>query len=291
MGNFSRTFLTRTATAVVFVAIMLVGLLLNRYAFLGLFVLIAAGCLIEYQRLSDLMRRQFSGERLVSKNNPVHRIAMWLGVMGILLMGLGEALSSHIFRMDAVGLDALMLSFVLIPLSDLFVGRFHFVSVLLSLIGCLYVGLAPALMIYFRWQQLHAALQWLPVIIVGCVWINDTMAYLIGSWLGKHKLWPAVSPGKTWEGTLGGVICTVLLSWVAAGIWPVFRKVDWMMVAALVSVFGTLGDLLESRLKRMAGVKDSGHLMPGHGGLLDRFDSLLVATPVVWIYVRIWMLS
>jgi len=289
MSTFSRTFITRSITAVVFVAIMLMGLLLNRYSFLILFILISAGCMVEYQQLMHLVMVRFSKSKEVEKPNPVQRIAMWLGVSGILLMGVGGALPAHSLRIDVIGFDVLMISFVLIPLSDLFIGSFRWVSALFSLIGCLYVGLAPAFMIYFRWQQVNKDVQWIPVIIIGCVWVNDTMAYLTGSLLGKHKLWPAVSPGKTWEGTLGGILCTVALSFVASWIWPLFNQWHWMSIALLVGISGTLGDLLESGWKRMAGVKDSGRLMPGHGGMLDRFDSLLVATPIVWLYIHVWM--
>ncbi|SFV30840.1 phosphatidate cytidylyltransferase [Thermoflavifilum thermophilum] len=290
MGTLSRTFFTRSITAVVFVAIMLLGLLLNRYSFLVLFTIIAVGCLWEYQQLTNLIMMVVSDNSKGKKRNLINQIAMWLAVMGILLMAMGLASSVQSPRVDAIGLDILMISFVLIPVSELFIGQFRFAFVMLSLAGCLYVGLAPALMIYFRWQQMHASLQWIPVIIIGCLWVNDTMAYITGSLLGKHKLWPAVSPGKTWEGTLGGIVCTMLLALVASEIWPLFSKWHWIMIALLVGIFGTMGDLLESALKRMAGVKDSGQLMPGHGGLLDRFDSMLIAVPVVWLYVHIWML-
>jgi phosphatidate cytidylyltransferase len=126
----------------------------------------------------------------------------------------------------------------------------------------------------------------IPVIIIISIWINDTMAYIVGSLIGKTPL-SKISPKKTWEGTIGGIILSVivvgLISYFVFDLWPI--AVFAMFLAAIASIFGTFGDLLESKLKRMAGVKDSGNIMPGHGGFLDRFDSLLLATPAVWLYV------
>lgn len=131
----------------------------------------------------------------------------------------------------------------------------------------------------------------IPLCIIFSIWVNDTMAYLVGSFIGKTPL-TKVSPKKTWEGTLGGI----LLSVFAIGfLYPLIIGKDlklssaparvWFIIPALCAIFGTLGDLFESKLKRMADVKDSGSFMPGHGGFLDRFDSLLFAVPAVWVYV------
>ena len=113
------------------------------------------------------------------------------------------------------------------------------------------------------------------------------MAYLVGSFIGKTSL-TKISPKKTWEGTIGGaVLCIIVIALLGYYI-PVAKVIavqHWISIAALCAIFGTLGDLLESKLKRMANVKDSGNFMPGHGGFLDRFDSLLVAVPPVWAYV------
>jgi len=123
----------------------------------------------------------------------------------------------------------------------------------------------------------------IPCAIIFSIWINDTMAYIVGSLIGKTPL-SKISPKKTWEGTIGGIILAVVVAGIIA--WQFNFDIKMMLIIALISsVAGTLGDLLESRLKRMAGVKDSGNFMPGHGGFLDRFDSLLLAIPAVWLYV------
>jgi len=123
--------------------------------------------------------------------------------------------------------------------------------------------------------------------IIFFIWINDTGAYLVGSFIGKHKLYEKISPNKTWEGTLGGIALCIALSFLVAHIFPQLALKHWVVISVIVAVFGTLGDLVESMLKRMAGVKDSGKLMPGHGGVLDRFDSLFFATPFVFCYLAL----
>jgi len=126
-----------------------------------------------------------------------------------------------------------------------------------------------------------------PCSIILSIWINDTMAYIVGSLIGKTPL-SKISPKKTWEGTLGGIILATLVGGIIA--WQFDFDIQVMMIiAAISSIAGTFGDLLESKMKRMAGVKDSGNLMPGHGGFLDRFDSMLLAIPAVWIYVFLFM--
>ncbi len=131
----------------------------------------------------------------------------------------------------------------------------------------------------------------IPCGIIFSIWINDTMAYIVGSIIGKTPL-SKISPQKTWEGTIGGVILAIVVSFICVQIFYSGLKVEvWqiLMITVIAAVVGTFGDLLESKLKRMAGVKDSGHIMPGHGGFLDRFDSLLVAIPFVWLYVYFFM--
>ena len=123
----------------------------------------------------------------------------------------------------------------------------------------------------------------IPCSIIFSIWINDTMAYIVGSLIGKTPL-SKISPKKTWEGTLGGIILATFIAGVIA--WQFDLNIQKIVIiAGIASIAGTIGDLLESKLKRMAGVKDSGNIMPGHGGFLDRFDSLLLAIPAVWLYI------
>lgn len=118
------------------------------------------------------------------------------------------------------------------------------------------------------------------------IWTNDTFAYLSGMYFGKTKLFARISPNKTIEGFLGGLICTLFAAKVLSGHYSVIHYFDWVVLGVLVSVFGTLGDLVESMFKRQSSVKDSGKLLPGHGGFLDRLDSFLLVIPIAYIYIQ-----
>lgn len=129
-----------------------------------------------------------------------------------------------------------------------------------------------------------------PGILIGfflLLWINDTGAYLVGSAIGRHRLWERISPKKSWEGFFGGLILTLLIALLFSGWLGVTDTKGWMIIALIISVAGTLGDLVESMLKRSLGFKDSGTVMPGHGGFLDRFDSMVLAFPLVYLYLAI----
>jgi phosphatidate cytidylyltransferase len=119
------------------------------------------------------------------------------------------------------------------------------------------------------------------------IWANDTFAYLVGRSLGKTKLFERVSPKKTWEGTIGGAACTQGIAWLISLYFTELLPVHWHLLAVIVSVFGTLGDLVESMFKRSLGVKDSGNILPGHGGILDRFDGVLLSAPFAVSYLML----
>ena len=162
-------------------------------------------------------------------------------------------------------------------------------------LGLLYISLSWALMIGLRQYGIaflgNGSLidfgMLIPLAIIFSIWVNDTMAYIVGSIIGKTPL-SKISPKKTWEGTVGGMILAMLVMGIIA--WLINAHVfETIIIAGIASITGTFGDLLESKLKRMANVKDSGTFMPGHGGFLDRFDSLLLAIPAVWLYVFLFM--
>lgn len=120
------------------------------------------------------------------------------------------------------------------------------------------------------------------------IWSNDTFAYLVGKTFGKHKLMERISPKKTVEGFLGGVVFTILSSIIISYFYTFFSVTLWIGTAVLISIFGTLGDLIESKFKREAGIKDSGNIMPGHGGVLDRLDSVIFVTPFIYLFYLIY---
>jgi phosphatidate cytidylyltransferase len=137
----------------------------------------------------------------------------------------------------------------------------------------------------------HNNTEFSPGIILGffmLLWVNDTGAYLIGMSLGKHRLMERISPKKSWEGFFGGLILAAIVAWIFSGILGVLDTKGWIIVSLIISVAGTYGDLVESMLKRSLGVKDSGTIMPGHGGFLDRFDSVIISFPLVYLYITLF---
>jgi len=152
----------------------------------------------------------------------------------------------------------------------------------LAMLGIVYVGglTAPLALLH---RTLPEGPLWV-ITAIAATFGNDTGAYFAGRGFGRHKLYPSISPGKTVEGALGGLVATVLLLFVfRATFFPALTPADCLLVAIPGSILGPIGDLVESLMKRSAGVKDSGHLIPGHGGLLDRLDALLFVG--AWIYV------
>jgi phosphatidate cytidylyltransferase len=160
------------------------------------------------------------------------------------------------------------------------------VNIATTTLGFLYIALPLSLLVYFsRPEMLHA--YGMPVILVGYfafTWIYDTAAYLYGKQFGKHKFFERISPKKTWEGTIAGAVVTLLAAFGLHFLVPELPLTDWFVLAGLVIFFGTHGDLVESLLKRSLNIKDSGTILPGHGGILDRFDTMLISAPFVFLY-------
>ncbi len=270
-----QTFRTRAATAVVFVIVMLSGLLINYSSFFILFSIIHFGCWIEYQKLIGMIDNDYKKISLYHK-------------YGVMLLGWSFLLCStnHVL-LTAIGkwLLAVMI-FGIFFIEIMRRQSYSLKNIGYSLLGLLYISVSWALMINLRSIELlpsHDG-RTVPSILIATIWINDTMAYIVGSLIGKTPL-SSISPKKTWEGTAGGALLAVAV--ITAMCFFAFHlpALPVFIISAMAAIVGTLGDLLESKLKRLADVKDSGQIMPGHGGFLDRFDSLLLATPMVWLYV------
>ena len=137
----------------------------------------------------------------------------------------------------------------------------------------------------------HNGIVFSPGIVIGfflLLWANDTGAYLVGVSIGKHRLMERISPKKSWEGFFGGLFISLAAAWLLSQWLGVVDRMGWMVISIIVSVAGTYGDLVESMLKRSLGVKDSGNIMPGHGGFLDRFDSAVISFPLVYLYIALF---
>lgn len=161
------------------------------------------------------------------------------------------------------------------------------IDISITLSGCLYLSIPLLSLLALgaipNWDTLH--FEWkVPMSVFILTWINDTGAYLAGRTWGKTKLFERISPNKTWEGTVGGGLATLIVSVLIHYYWGILSIPLWLGAGLLISIFSNVGDLMESAFKRNASVKDSGKIMPGHGGILDRFDAILLIAPVLLGY-------
>lgn len=296
-----KTFNTRALSAVLFAVVMLAGLLLNKWSFFLLFTIIHFGCWVEYQKLVGMIDKEYQNI------NPFHRYGVMLAGFCLMLFLTHDWFVFGSLSLYSLGWMTGLTCLFVLPISEiLFTRQLNLKLIMHSLFGLIYISLSWALMLNIRsgalWMPtgddqgngfIHVSKNLaqisgisIPIVIIGSIWINDTMAYVVGSLIGKTPLSP-ISPKKTWEGTMGGVVLSVAVMWSLGYVSQPSSAWLWAVIAMIAAVTGTIGDLLESKLKRLAGVKDSGAILPGHGGFLDRFDSLLLATPFVWLFLKI----
>jgi len=269
---------TRAISAVIFVALIVGGLLGGRYSFLAIFTVVTALCLVEFFKM--VLDRYKRRDRM--------RIAL----------GVALGLVPHLFA-SAVLLgwmpdrQDLVLALVLFFFPILFLmfvyelfaaARSPFENVAMMVTGLVYIGAPFAMLDYIAYHT--GQFDWQVVLgVLMLTWLSDTGAYLAGSQFGKTPLFKRISPKKTWEGFVGGGLLVLISSQVLAYFLTVLSYVDWFAIGLIVVIFGSLGDLVESMLKRSLGVKDSGTMLPGHGGLLDRFDAFIFLLPFVAAYI------
>ena len=270
MNEKNRNLVVRIVTAVVLLPAVLALLVLGGWWTAGLVAVAAGACALEYELITQ--------ERL----GPAEILA----VFGAALIPLAAAARPVGFTTLTAWI--LWAVFVAASVQALFApDREHAPARTAHIVtGCLYAGLGLGPIAALRVMGPEPeGLQWVISALV-ITWANDTCAYFAGRLLGRHKLHPAVSPNKTWEGVAGGAVGSVagmfIARWVA---FPALTSTDCWALGLLGAVLGPLGDLCESLLKRAHGVKDSGTLIPGHGGLLDRVDALLFNAPAVYLYV------
>jgi len=270
----------RALTAIVFVVVMLGGLFYNKYSFLGLFGLITLLSLWEFYNLT---LKNASNDFLRKIYATALGIIPFLMAAGYHINGNFDALlflKSHFL----IILPFIFLTFII----ELFTNsKAPFNNIGIIFLGLIYIGIPFTLVQFIAID----GVEFQPVIILGLLlltWGNDTGAYLIGSVIGKTPLFPRISPKKTWEGSLGGVAVTFLIAWLLSIYTKELTLQNWLVLAGIVSTFGSVGDLIESMLKRSLGVKDSGTIMPGHGGFLDRFDAFMYMIPFAATYL-LWI--
>ena len=276
-----KNFITRAISGIIFVAIMVAGLSVNAMAMVFLFTLITSMTIWEFATLVN-------NREHVSVNRFIATVA-----------------GAYLFLAMAGYCSGLTPSAVFIP---------YLLTVVYLFISELYLKLPDPIndWAYTMLSQMYVALPFaclnmlafkaspdggiyfdriLPLCIFVFLWMNDTGAYCVGSLLGRHKLFPRVSPGKSWEGSIGGallvmIVATVIGYYFKDNYTTVLSTIPhWIGLGLVVVFFGTWGDLVESLFKRTLGIKDSGNILPGHGGMLDRFDSSLMAIPAAVVYI------
>lgn len=261
--------LTRAITGFFFIAVLIGAHLLGPTVFVSFFAVIGSWCLYEFYGI-------------VRKDDV--RPMVFLGLLAMVILG-------ALIGLHCLGIIPFIKVWLFVPFfSILFIWALFqkrnlpFNDIGYTILGIVYAGI-PFLFFVALGFVKGSFNYYIPLGFLLILWSNDTGAYLAGRSFGKHKLFERISPNKTWEGFIGGVVLAVAIAFNLEQYFGSLSQWEWASMALIVGVFGTLGDLVESMLKRSLGVKDSGNILPGHGGLLDRFDGLLMAAPLVFLFL------
>lgn len=283
MGDKMKNFLIRTASGAVMLIVVLGAMLLSKWSFMALMSVIAIGGMWEFYRFS-----QKAGYE------PMKALGIFTGVVMLcaglaLSMFFDTANSGNALVLLVVSSAALVLIVPLMFICELYrKSATPIANIATSLLGALYVALPMALLIVI--PMLLGGGEWNPwimILYIFIIWANDVFAYLFGITLGRHRLFERISPKKSWEGFFGGLLGAMAMGWVAATILGASVPM-WIGLALVAAISGVFGDLVESLMKRSVDIKDSGNIIPGHGGWLDRFDALILSAPFVFIYACIY---
>ena len=271
-----KNLITRALTGIVFVVVLAGSICWHPLSYLALFALITGLSLWEFQGLLN----QHEGTHL-------KRIIGCLGGVYLFAATFGYAYglaSSHIFLPYLLFLMYLFIR-ELYHKEDNPINAWAY-----ALWGQIYCAGSFSLLNFIASQRVGLdSAHYNPLFILAifvCIWLNDTGAYLVGSLIGKHRLFERISPKKSWEGFFGGMFFAMAVSQLFAWYEPAISRWSWLGLSAVIVAAGTWGDLVESLLKRTLQVKDSGKLLPGHGGMLDRFDSVIFAIPSAYLYIE-----
>jgi len=264
-------FLTRTLSGALYVLIVIGSLTVGMKLFIPVFALVTVLCLWE-----------FYDHSIDNKSTGLKLIGTAAGTMLFLILAYSLVKENHLN-------SYLPYLFLLTP-GLLIMGLFnpnaeHFRHIGLLLLGVLYIAFPLSLMAGIDGLGIDGSGMSPLLGVFILFWTNDTGAYLTGRAFGKRKLFPAVSPGKTWEGLIGGIVLCLGAAYVISLYSHGLILKQWLVSGVIIGLFGTLGDLVESMWKRKLGIKDSGKSMPGHGGLLDRFDGFFIAIPILYFYL------
>lgn len=270
MNNFA----LRTITGALFVILIIGSVIINHWIFAALFLIVALGGYWEFTRISRAMNAfppVFAGLLISAVTYTV--ISCWN-------FGMLPGFSLYFLLLIPIFLVSVELSRK---------SATSLTNVGMSLFGIIWIVVPLALLSGFfnlaeehKWRETGLLLGFFLIL-----WIYDSGAYIFGSLFGKHRMLERISPKKSWEGFAGGTLAGLLIAFIISASFTEFTLTEWLLIGASIIIFGTIGDLTESMFKRNAGIKDSGKILPGHGGILDRFDAVFVAAPVVYILIRL----
>lgn len=267
-----KNFITRSISAFWFAGALIFSILFHKLTFIGLFFILMLFCLYEFNRLINL------------KSAFPYTIGVLLYIF-VNIFNVEQLPYVGIFKYAGV---ILFLTMFATFVSVLFYKKEEVVSHLGKIfLSVVYIAVPFSLIAQIPF--LNSDFQYVKETILGVfilIWTNDSFAYIVGSNIGKHKLLERISPNKTIEGFLGGMLAAFGMSYLLSNFFNSHPFSQWFFIALIVSTFGVLGDLIESMFKRQAGVKDSGDFIPGHGGFLDRLDSVIFAAPFIFIYLQ-----
>lgn len=270
MSSF-KNLLQRTLSGLIFISIVIVSILWHPYAFaVAFFVATFLG-------LHEFYKMTYKPETI--------EINIVVGTLGGLILFANSFLYAYGLASPMI-YSSYAFYLILVFTAELFRKKANPINNwAYYFLGQIYVALPFSLLNYIIFIQGYQ--PWLLLAMFIVLWVNDSGAYLTGMLIGKHKMFERISPKKTWEGFVGGAFFALLSGYVFSRFITDISLWQWLVFAGLVVIFGTLGDLSESMLKRTENVKDAGKLIPGHGGILDRFDSMLPVVPVILIYLNL----
>lgn len=269
--------MTRTLTALVFVAVVL-GASYFQYGYFILFALLSAFTTLEFLRITKQLREERQNSFLRKTFTVFINLCIYALALATVFYG---AEVRYWFIVPA-------LLFGLFILELYAKSETPFVNLAVNISAVVYIGLPFAMLHYIVYQ--NGAYQFsLLYGILFMIWIYDAGAYLVGSKIGKTPLFKRISPNKTIEGLAGGLVVLVLLSFILGQLFPVLTTWNWVVLSIIIAYFSATGDLIESMLKRSLKIKDSGNILPGHGGLLDRFDAFIFVLPFIALYLALFV--
>ena len=261
-----RNLLTRSASGFVYVTLFIFAILYGAESYIALTSIFGAICIYEFSKL------------IQSKNSIPYLLL--IGMIYFFIYPIEVTIFDFVFGFSIVGLFIL----IYLLLSSKKIKIETFLQKLFLHIIYLILPFYYLLSIPFIFEDYQSTIV---ICILIFIWVNDSFAYLVGKNFGKRKLFESVSPKKTIEGFIGGWVFSLIAAFIISKQYDetTISLLDWIIIASILSIFGTIGDLIESKFKRQANIKDSGTIMPGHGGLLDRLDSLFFAAPFVYLYL------